>query len=115
MAGGNASMADWDPNEAPRTRVILVDFHVLAGPRCMPAETRRQLSNRDLQYFGGQNPTVAPARGGPPAVDDSSASSSASAITEFAPEPYFVMATDPVRGLVRAENLVHVMRPGSIR
>ena len=80
-------MADWDPNEAPRTRVILVDFHVLAGPRCMPAETRRQLSNRDLQYFGGQNPTVAPARGGPPAVDDSSASSSASAITEFAPEP----------------------------
>lgn len=31
MAGGNSCMADWDVNEAPRTRVILVDSHVLAG------------------------------------------------------------------------------------
>ena len=61
-------MADWDPNEAPRTRVILVDSRVLAGPRCMPAETRRQLSNRDFQYFSGQNPAVAPPRGLPRAV-----------------------------------------------
>ena len=67
-------MADWDPNEAPRTRVILADSHVLAGPRSMPAVTRRQLSNRNLQYFTGQNPTVAPARRGPSPVDDSSAS-----------------------------------------
>src|ERR1019366_9496759 len=37
MAGGNASMADWDPNEAPRTRVILADSHVLPEPRCMRA------------------------------------------------------------------------------
>src|ERR1017187_1756605 len=37
MAGGNASMADWDPNEAPRTRVILADPHVLPEPRCMRA------------------------------------------------------------------------------
>src|ERR1017187_4170546 len=86
-------MADWDPNEAPRTRVILVDSHVLAGPRCMPAVTRRQLSNRDLQYFTGQNPTVAPGRRGPSPVDDSSASSSASAITESAPEPLSVMGS----------------------
>src|SRR5215469_9621256 len=37
MAGGNASMADWDPNEAPRTRLILADSHVLPEPRCTHA------------------------------------------------------------------------------
>ena len=56
MASGNASMADWDPNEAPRTRVILVDSRVLTGPRCLRAATRRCHPNRDLQYLSGQDP-----------------------------------------------------------
>ncbi len=56
MAGGNSRMADWDANEAPRTRVILVDSHVLAGPRCMRAMTRRRPSNRDHQSFTGRTP-----------------------------------------------------------
>ena len=51
-------MADWDANEASRTRVILVDSHVLAGPRCMRAMTRCRPSNRDHQSLTGRTPQL---------------------------------------------------------
>jgi hypothetical protein len=41
--------------------VILVDSHVLAGPRCLRGATHRKLSNRDLQHFSDQNPLCRPA------------------------------------------------------